>query len=170
MTSFTFDIIEQYDDSGIIEAAVRDCIVPATSALSHLDVDTDEASVIAFWKDISLGVINEPHGRFMRCYYNGELLGYGFGFTEAEGNNAIFYAVGGFYGNINGSRKYVFNTDWWVAISEHIRGMGYEQLRFSVRKDSTLERCCEIVGAKLSYECAFDYDPTEGYQLFKITL
>lgn len=176
--SFAFDIIEQYEDSGIIEAAVRDCIVPATSALSHLDVAKDEASVIRFWKDISLSVIDEPTGRFMKCYYNDELLGYGFAFSDidglrfpqADGNDTVFYCVGGFYGNINGSRSYTFKPDWWVALADHVRGMGYEQLWFSVSEGGTLERCCEIVSHKLPYECHFDNDPTEGYLLFKLAL
>ena len=170
---FTFDIIEQYEDSGIIESAVRDCIVPATNSVSHLEVDTDEDSIIAHWKAISLGIIDKDEGRFIKSYYNDELLGYGFGEVKTHEGQDIFYAIGGFYGNINGSRKYAFKADWWVALAEHLKGMGFEQLWFSVRRDSTLESCCKIVDPKLSYTCVFEDDPDTNlaeYKLFKITL
>jgi hypothetical protein len=181
MTNFTFDIINEYDNSGIIESALRDCIVPATSAVRHLtkiNYDTateeqkctDDASVIEQWKAVSLAIIELPEGRFIKSFADDELLGYGFGKVL---NVDVFHAIGGFYGNINGSRKYAFQADWWVALAEHIKAMGFKQLWFSVRDGSTLERCCEIIADKVSYTCVFEEDNSEGseeYNLFKMTL
>jgi len=147
----SFRLSKTVSDS-LMEFALNDSIVPAKHALRHLDrVKTDE-EVVSFWKRVTRTVASKPNGYFIHYEYKGKSNG--FGFAEFKGD--VFYAYGGFFGPINGSRKYGIQKEWWNAIADFAKSEGFSELRFDVRKGSTLLSACEIVAPKLKYPCEID--------------
>lgn len=169
-SNFTFKTTVSVDEA-VLHSALENCVVPAKAA-----VDTEvtgenptDQQALEFWKNTVRRIVNDEGGVFIHSMYQGNKLG--FGFARVEGS--IFHCIGGFYGNINGSRRYAFNAEWWDAMADFVRDEGYEELRYDVFKGGALEGCCKIVSPKLKYTNEFDtefYPERNKCTLFKIYL
>ena len=157
----TFRLSKTVSDS-LMEFALRDSIVPARHALRHREEITTDDEVVKFWKRVTRSTASRQNGYFIHYEYKGK--NNGFGFVEFKGD--VFHAVGGFFGPINGSRKYGIQKEWWNAIADFARSEGFSELRFDVRKGSTLETACEIVAPKLKYSCELDQMDRPSYATY----
>lgn len=153
MSDFTFTTTDSVDEN-LLHSALTVCIDSAKSAIENSVIHENPTNeeVLDFWKTAVRRIVNDEEGLFIHSLYQGNSIG--FGFAKTEGN--LFHTLGGFYGNVNGSRSYTFKTDWWTAFADFAKAEGYTELRFDIRKGHSLLRCCEIVGSKISYSCEID--------------
>jgi len=164
--SFTFELKRTYQVD-VIDAALRSGIDGATEAASRIGI-TEKQDVIDYWKSQSIEVIDKIEGRFILPRHNNVKCGYGWGASEGD----TFFAHGGFYTNVNGSRTYAFTLGWWHPFCEMFANEGYSAVKLGILKNSAIERCCEHIAAKISYTSRFeDYDDESAdYRKFIIDL
>jgi hypothetical protein len=159
--SFTFNIKRSHNDDLMI-SALKACSVPALAAATDCST-VDEA--ISFWTRRVAEVTGESEGFFVENKYQNKTLGFGWGFYKGS----TLLIEGGFYGNINGSRKYALKADWWNAFCEFAKQQSYEELVFEYIKGTTLKGAIDVIRPKISYISTIE-DVNETLGHFKIRL
>lgn len=141
-------------DEALMHSALENSTKAAKAGLEEPEGKTDQQA-IDWWKNTTRRIVIDNGGLFLTCTYkNNQKVSFAF----CDTFDGVFHVIGGFWDNINGSSKYCLTGAWWTALADFCKAEGYDELRVDIKRNHSLEQCCNIIADKIDYECEWDDD------------